>query len=41
MELRKKVWEHKEKGGEGAPREADKPGEVASGKLEFFFFLIL
>jgi catechol 2,3-dioxygenase-like lactoylglutathione lyase family enzyme len=29
--LRRRVWEHHERGGEGAPREADKPGEEDSG----------
>jgi len=29
--LRQKVWEHFERGGEAAPKEADKPGEKDSG----------
>lgn len=29
--LRQKIWEHFEKGGEGAPTAADRPGEEASG----------
>ena len=29
--LRQKVWDHFERGGEAAPREADKPGEKNSG----------
>lgn len=29
--LRQKVWEHYERGGEAAPKEADKPGEKNSG----------
>ena len=31
LELRQKIWEHHQKGGEGAPQEADKPGEADSG----------
>ena len=31
IKLRQKIWEHYEKGGESAPREADKPGEKNSG----------
>ncbi|KAF1945301.1 hypothetical protein EJ02DRAFT_451605 [Clathrospora elynae] len=30
-ELRKRVWEHFERGGEAAPMEADRPGEEDSG----------
>ncbi|KAF1844972.1 uncharacterized protein K460DRAFT_405250 [Cucurbitaria berberidis CBS 394.84] len=29
--LRQKVWEHFERGGEAAPKEADRPGEKNSG----------
>lgn len=29
--LRQRVWAHFESGAEGAPREADKPGEMSSG----------
>jgi len=32
LELRQRVWEHFERGGEAAPKEADKPGVVNSGK---------
>jgi hypothetical protein len=31
LELRQRIWEHHERGGEAAPREADKPGAVNSG----------
>lgn len=31
LKLRQRIWEHHEKGGEAAPKEADKPGEVNSG----------
>ncbi|KAK5159573.1 hypothetical protein LTS14_002715 [Recurvomyces mirabilis] len=31
IELRQRIWEHYERGGEAAPREADKPGAVNSG----------
>lgn len=31
MALRERIWAHFEKGGEGAPKEADKPGEESSG----------
>jgi hypothetical protein len=31
LELRQRVWEHYERGGDAAPREADKPGAVNSG----------
>jgi hypothetical protein len=33
VELRRKVYEHFERGGEGAPREADKPGDRDSGEF--------
>jgi hypothetical protein len=32
LELRKRVYEHFERGGEGAPREADRPGDRDSGE---------
>lgn len=32
-QLRERIWGHFEQGGEGAPREADKPGEKASGAV--------
>jgi catechol 2,3-dioxygenase-like lactoylglutathione lyase family enzyme len=31
VELRKRVWDHYERGGEAAPKEADRPGEKNSG----------
>ncbi|KAK3621468.1 hypothetical protein LTR56_022801 [Elasticomyces elasticus] len=31
LELRQRIWDHHEKGGEAAPKEADKPGAVNSG----------
>jgi hypothetical protein len=31
LELRQKIYDHYMKGGEGAPKEADKPGEQSSG----------
>jgi catechol 2,3-dioxygenase-like lactoylglutathione lyase family enzyme len=31
VELRKRVWEHYERGDDAAPREADRPGERTSG----------
>ncbi|KAF7188465.1 hypothetical protein HII31_10127 [Pseudocercospora fuligena] len=31
LALRKKVWEHHERGDDSAPKEADKPGEADSG----------
>ncbi|KAK4542350.1 hypothetical protein LTR36_006806 [Oleoguttula mirabilis] len=31
LKLRRRIWEHHEKGGEAAPEEADRPGEVNSG----------
>ena len=31
LELRQRIWEHHEKGGEAAPLEADRPGEENSG----------
>ena len=34
VKLQKKIWEHHEKGGESAPKAADKPGEVNSGTLK-------
>lgn len=33
MVLRQKVWQHFERGGEAAPKEADKPGEKNSGAV--------
>lgn len=35
MELRARIWAHFERGGEAAPREADRPGVVNSGMLPF------
>lgn len=32
LELRAKIWEHFERGGEAAPKEADQPGGVSSGE---------
>lgn len=31
LELRQRIWEHYEKGGDAAPMEADRPGEENSG----------
>ncbi|XPS73531.1 hypothetical protein M3J09_005676 [Ascochyta lentis] len=31
VQLRRRVWEHFERGGEAAPKEADRPGEKNSG----------
>lgn len=31
LRLQRRVWEHFERGGEGAPRAADRPGEENSG----------
>lgn len=31
VRLRQKIWEHYERGGEAAPKEADRPGEKNSG----------
>ncbi|KAM0716154.1 hypothetical protein Q7P37_008668 [Cladosporium fusiforme] len=31
LKLRERIWEHFERGGEAAPREADRPGEGSSG----------
>ncbi|KAK5126476.1 hypothetical protein LTR85_010712 [Meristemomyces frigidus] len=31
LQLRQKIWEHHEQGGEAAPKEADKPGQTDSG----------
>lgn len=31
LRLRQRIWEHFERGGEGAPQAADKPGEASSG----------
>lgn len=33
LELRERIWRHFEMGGEGAPREADKPGVESSGEF--------
>lgn len=33
LQLRQRIWEHHQKGGAAAPKEADKPGEADSGKL--------
>jgi hypothetical protein len=35
LELRKRIWEHFERKDEASPREADKPGEEASGMSLF------
>jgi hypothetical protein len=32
QELQARIWAHFEKGGEGAPLQADKPGDVNSGQ---------
>lgn len=32
LELRQRIWDHHQKGGDAAPKEADKPGEADSGK---------
>jgi len=31
LQLRQRIWEHYERGGDAAPKEADKPGAVNSG----------
>ncbi|KAM3425386.1 hypothetical protein BST61_g7332 [Cercospora zeina] len=31
LRLRQRIWEHHVKGGESAPQEADRPGEINSG----------
>lgn len=31
LQLRQRIWEHYERGDDGAPKEADKPGAVDSG----------
>lgn len=31
-ELRQRIWAHFERGGEGKPMAADKPGDIDSGK---------
>lgn len=33
LELRQRIWDHHQKGGAAAPKEADKPGEADSGKF--------
>lgn len=35
VQLRARIWAHFERGGEAAPREADRPGVVSSGMLPF------
>ena len=37
LELRRRVYEHFERGGDSAPKEADKPGEKSSGEVFFSF----
>ena len=32
LELRRKIWEHHQRGDEAAPQDADKPGDADSGK---------
>ena len=39
LALRKRIWEHFERRDEGAPREADKPGEESSGMCNYRFLL--
>ncbi|KAJ9101012.1 hypothetical protein QFC20_005296 [Naganishia adeliensis] len=34
-ELQARIWEHYERGGQGAPLQADKPGDMNSGQCEF------
>lgn len=36
MELRARIWAHYESGGEAAPLEADRPGDVSSGMFDMF-----
>ncbi|EMD00148.1 hypothetical protein BAUCODRAFT_366265 [Baudoinia panamericana UAMH 10762] len=31
LELRQRIWDHYERGGKAAPREADRPGKINSG----------
>lgn len=39
LTLRERIWEHFERGGEAAPKEADKPGAASSGMCcPFFIF---
>ncbi|KAK3384864.1 hypothetical protein B0H63DRAFT_471777 [Podospora didyma] len=38
VELQKRIWEHFQAGGEGAPVECDEPGGESSGQFFFFFF---
>lgn len=33
LQLRQRIWDHHQKGGAAAPKEADKPGEADSGML--------
>ena len=40
-ELRQRVWNHFERGGEAAPKEADKPGSASPGEfMGFALFLV-
>jgi hypothetical protein len=36
LALRRKIYDHKQRGGESAPLEADKPGEESSGESQAF-----
>jgi hypothetical protein len=36
LKLRRRIWEHYERGGEAAPKAADKPGEDDSGMFSFW-----
>ncbi|OAL22060.1 hypothetical protein AYO20_11254 [Fonsecaea nubica] len=43
LQLRQRIWEHFVRGGEAAPTEADKPGDVNSGEpplYDFFAYLL-
>lgn len=41
LELRRKIWEHFQRGGDGAPKAADKPGEEDSGEFELILTNLL
>ena len=34
LQLRQRIWEHHQRGGDSAPQEADKPGAESSGKID-------
>jgi len=40
LELRERIWRHFERGGEGAPMEADEPGRGNSGRFFSLLFQI-